>query len=125
MHCLNALIVSACKFICPEYIFGIIVVYFKQTVVFPFFGLFEVYLLRNLNINLFILSRCYKVDFSVICFADMNGVSPAAKLQVHNVFKACGNAVGIIAENAIPQSVICKIKLLLRFQNFFTLQIVP
>lgn len=118
MHCLNAFVISACKFICPEYIFRIVVVYLKQTVVFPFFRFFRMNLLRNLNIDFLILPRCYKVDFSVICFSDMNGVSSAAKLQVYNVFKTCGNAVGIIAENAVPQSDICKIEFFLLFSRF-------
>lgn len=121
VHGLNALIVSACKFICPEYIFGVVVMYFKQTVVFPFFRFFRMNLLCNLHIQLIVLSRCYKVDFSVVCFADMNGVSSASKPQIHNIFKTCSNAVSVITENAVSHGVIRKVKLLLCFQDFLAL----
>lgn len=55
VHGLNALIVSSRKFICRKNIFGVIIVYFQQSVVFPFFRLFRTYFLRVLNINLFVL----------------------------------------------------------------------
>ena len=83
VYYLNSLIVSSCKFIRPEYIFEVVVVYLKQTVAFPFFCLFRMTLLCNLHIEFFILPYRPKVDFSVMCFSDMNGVSSAAKLQVH------------------------------------------
>lgn len=69
VHRLNALKISSCKFICPEYIFGVVVVYLQQAVVLPFFRFFRMNLLCNLHIQLIVLSRCYKVDFSASCLA--------------------------------------------------------
>ena len=78
---------------------------------------------RFLHIELFILSYCHKVDLTAAGLTDIDGIPSAAKLQVHDIFQAGRHAVGVIAENAVPQGGICKIELLLRFQNFLTLQI--
>lgn len=95
----------------------------QQSVVLTLFCFFGTDLLRDLHIELFILSDRHKVNLAAAGLADIDGVSSAAKFQVHNIFKAGRHAVGIIAENAVPQGGICKVKFLLRFQNFLTLQI--
>ena len=85
MHCLNAFVISSCKFICREDIFGVIIVYFKQAVIFPFFRLFRTDFLRDLNIDFFVLPYRCKINLSVARFPDIDAISSAAKLQINNV----------------------------------------
>lgn len=87
MHGFDPFIVSACEFIGPQNIFGIVVANFQHTVVFPPFGLSGGDALRDLHIQLIILAGCHKVDFSVSAFADMDSVSSAAKFQIHYIFQ--------------------------------------
>ena len=53
----------------------------------------------------------------------MDGVSSAAKLQVHDILKAGCHAVSVVAKDAVPQGGVCKIEFFLRFQDLLTLQI--
>ena len=51
----------------------------------------------------------------------MDGVSSAAKLQVHDILKAGCHAVSVVAKDAVPQGGVRKIEFLLRFQDLLTL----
>ena len=124
MHCLDTLVISSCELICCENIFGVVVVNFQQTVIFSLFCFQAVKLLRDLNIELFILLCRYKINLPAAELAHMNGVTPAAEFQIHNIFKAGSHTILIISQNAVSQSSICKIEFLLRFQDFLSLQIV-
>ena len=64
---------------------GIAIVDFQQPVVFPFFRFQRMKLLRHLHIELFILPYCDKVDLAAAGFADIDGITSAAKLQVHDI----------------------------------------
>ena len=64
---------------------------------------------------------CNKVDFAAAGLTDIDGISSAAKLQVHDILKAGCDAVSVIAENTVPQCGICKIEFLLCFQDFLAL----
>ena len=98
--------------------------YFKQPLIFPLFCLFRIDLLCDLNINFPVLPHRYKINLSIAGLSHIDGISPAAKLQVHNVFKAGSHAVRVITENAVPQGGIGQIELFLSFQDFLSLQIV-
>lgn len=98
--------------------------YFKQSVVLPFFRLFRTDLLRDLNIDFFVLSYRHKINLSVARFPNIDGISSTAKFQMNNIFKAGSYAVSVIAENTVPQGNICKIKFFLCFQNLLALQII-
>ena len=97
----------------------------QQTLILPFFRFRRTKLLCDLHIELFILPNSHKVDLAAAGLADIDGIASAAKLQVHNILKAGCHAVSVIAENAVPQGGICKIELLLRFQDSLVLYIVP
>ena len=98
--------------------------YFKQPLIFPLFCLFRIDLLCDLNINFLVLPHRYKINLSIAGLSHIDGISPAAKLQVHNVFKAGSHAVRVITENTVPQGGIGQIELFLRFQDFLPLQII-
>lgn len=112
------------KFVRCKNIFGVIVVYFKHPLIFPLFCLFRINLLCDLNINFLVLPDRYKINLSVSGLSHIDGISPTAKFQIHNIFKAGSYAVRIITESTVPQGSISQIELFLRFQNFLPLQIV-
>ena len=120
MHGLDALVVSSRELIRCENIFGVVVVDLQQTLILPLLCLFRVDCLCDLHIELFILPHCHKIDLAAAELANMDGVSSAAKLQVHDILKAGCHAVRVIAENAVSQGGVRKIKFLLRFQDFLT-----
>ena len=124
MHRFDALIIAPCEIIRQEDVLGVIVRNGKQAVIFSMLGLLGFDLLGNLDIKLFALACCDKVDLTVCGLADVNGITTAAKLQINYVFKACSNGVGVVAEHAVTQGGIGKIEFLLRFENFLTLHIV-
>ena len=125
MHGLDPLVISSGKFVCCKNIFGVIVMYIKQPLIFPLFCLFRIDFLSDLNINFIVLPHRYKINLSVVGLSHIDSISPASKFQIHNIFKTGNYAVRIIAENTIPQSNISKVELLLCFQNLLSLQIVP
>ena len=90
----------------------------QQTLILPFFRFRRTKLLRHLHIELFILPNSHKVDLAAAGFADIDGISSAAKLQVYDILKTGCHTVRVIAKNAVSQGGIGKIKLLLRFQDF-------
>lgn len=51
VHGLDPLVISPGKFVRCKNIFGIVVVYFKQPLILPFFRFFRIDLLYDLNIN--------------------------------------------------------------------------
>ena len=117
MHSLDALVISSCERIGCENIFGVVVVDFQQTVVFPFFCFQRMKLLRHLHIELFILPNSHKVDLAAAGLADIDGIASAAKLQVHDILKAGCHAVSVVAKDAVPQGGVRKIEFLLCFQE--------
>ena len=74
----------------------------KQAVKFSAFGLLTSDFLGDLDIQLFVLTGCDKVDFPVCCFTDVNSIASSTKFKINNVLKACSYGVGIVAENTIP-----------------------
>ena len=115
MHGLDAFVISTGKIVGGEDIFGIIIPNFKEAVIFSSFRFFRGDRLGNLNISFFILAHRYKINFSFIKFAHINGVPPAAQLQIHNVFKGGSHSITMIAQDTVTQRNIGKIKLLLGF----------
>ena len=124
VHCLDALIVAPGEVIRQEDVLGVVIRNGKQTVIFSMFGLLGFNLPGNLDIELFSLMGCNKVDFAVCGFTDIYGIATAAKLQVNYVLKACRNGVGVVTKNAIAESSVSKIELFLCFEDFLALHIV-
>lgn len=125
MHGLYPLVISTGEFARRENIFGIIVAYFKQPLILPFFCLFRIDFLCDLNINFLILLRRHKIDLSIAGLSPIDGISPPSEFHIHNIFKARSHAVCIITEDTVPQGDIGKVEFFLCFQDFFSLQIVP
>ena len=85
MHRVDSFIVPAHKIVCAQNVFGIVVPDVQQAVIFPAFRFFGGDPLRDLDIELFILTGRHKVNFSVIGFPDVHGIPPAAGLT----FSSC------------------------------------
>lgn len=125
MHCFDSLIVAAGKIICQQYIFGVVVVNVEQALILTLCGFLGLYLLGYLNIDFFILAACYEIYLTVGGLSDIDSITSAAEFKVYNIFKACCYSVGIITEHAVSQRSIGKVELLLRFQNFSSLEAIP
>ena len=68
MHGFDPLVVSSGKCVCCENKFGVIIGDFKQTSIFSFLGFFRVDLLRDLNIDFFVLPDGYKINLTISDF---------------------------------------------------------
>jgi hypothetical protein len=68
-------------------------VYFKQTVILPFFRLFGIDSLRDLNIDFFVLPYRYKVNLSISGFPHIDGVSKSSKYTIFSRLKATLSAL--------------------------------
>ena len=65
------------------------------------------------------------VDLAVIGLNNVDRIAAPQQLRIHHVLRHRRYEVGIVAQNAITQGAVGQIELLLRFQQFFTLNVVP
>ena len=119
MHPMDSFIVPAHKIVCAQNVFGVVVPDVQQAAIFPAFRFFGGDSLRDLDIELFILTGRHKVNFSVIGFPDVHGIPPAAKLQIHHVFQAGRHSIPVVAQS------LCRNQVILRFQTAKLLDRVP
>ena len=124
MHTLNALVIASGKFIGSRNILRIVIPDFQQSFILTLFCLLGFDLLRDLHIQPVILLLRHKIDLTVRCLPNRHGIASSAKFQIHHIFETGSDAVRCIAQHAVTQSSIGKIKLILRFQNLLSAQVI-
>ena len=112
MHRNDSLIIATCKRICAQNILGIVVANLQQALVFSLLGLFGIDALRNLDIELLVLTSGNKVYFTIAGFSDTNGISTATQFKVDNIFKTTCNRIIVIAEDTVSEGGIGQIEFL-------------
>jgi len=64
MHSLDSFVITTCKNICPQYIFGVVIPNIEKAAIFPFLCFMQANLLGDLNIQLIFLSCSNKIDLT-------------------------------------------------------------
>ena len=121
VHRFNSLIIPAGELIGAQDILGVVIPDFQQTLILPLLCLFRFNALCDLNIELLILTNRHKVDLSAGLLADIDGISPAAQLQIHHIFQRRRHSIPAVAQYAVAQSGIGQIELFLCLQDFLPL----